>query len=407
METQLYLDTARLGRMSCRAQQAHCDFARMAAEEGASSLFERFLREGMEACPESVQSRHPGLACWRGVSELKQSLRTLAGSDPELPLLMVNRSTQLMRFAGRLLFQRCRNVLVTDLGWPPYREILDQEARRARRRVAPLAVRDLLCDGKTSEDELIETVKARFLAADCDGLFLTAVSHLGVRLPVERLVKTLETARPLRIVVIDGAQDFCHVSADLSHEYCDLYLASCHKWLEGFHPMGLGFYGRRRSLARIETLLGHMLASGELDDPLLSFTSQLETGVLDGDTETVNLIPLFTCQGAATDAIERVDSLAAILQSRQDNLITAALLAESCGWQARLPTEPFRSGILLLQAERASIRRKTPSEIRGAFSKKGVALTAYNNGFVRLSMPPSEWQSKELDRLRDALRLVV
>ena len=132
-QTQLYLDTARLGRMSPRAQQAHVDFTRLAGEEGASWLFERFLRDGSDAGSDSFQSRYPGLACWKGVGTLKQDLRSLAGSDPELPVLMVNRSAQLMRFAARLLFQQCRNVLITDLVWPPYQKILEEEARRAGR----------------------------------------------------------------------------------------------------------------------------------------------------------------------------------------------------------------------------------------------------------------------------------
>ncbi|MGH7193204.1 MAG: aminotransferase class V-fold PLP-dependent enzyme, partial [Candidatus Saccharimonadales bacterium] len=275
--TELYLDTARLGRMSRRARQAQVDFARLGSEEGGSTFFERFLREGSGAWPASARARYPGLICWQGVGSLKADLRTLAGSRPELPLLIVSRSSQLMRFAARLLFQRCRNVLTTDLGWPPYREILDREAARGGRTVTTLALRELLCRDSAGIDEVIDAAKAKFVGAGCDGLFLTAVSHDGVRLPSEQVVKALEAIREVRSVVIDGAQDFCHASADLNHEYCDLYLAGCHKWLGAFHPMGLGFYGRRRSVGMVETLLGKLLASGELDDPLLRFTTQIES----------------------------------------------------------------------------------------------------------------------------------
>ena len=45
--TQLYLDTARLGRMTLRAQQAYLDFVRLAGDEGGSLLFERFLQFGI------------------------------------------------------------------------------------------------------------------------------------------------------------------------------------------------------------------------------------------------------------------------------------------------------------------------------------------------------------------------
>ncbi len=302
--TQLYLDTARLGRMSSRAEQAQLDFTRMAGEQGASLFFERFLQDGSDSWPASVRSRFPGLTGWQGVTALKESLRTLAGSDPALPVLTANRSAQLMKFAARLLFRRCGNVLVTDLGWPPYHKVLGGEAARARSVVTTLPVRGLMSNGQATEDELVEAVRSRFLQAGCDGLFLTAVSNLGYRLPVERLVRALEAVRELRFVVIDGAQDFCHVSADLGNEYCDLYLASCHKWLQGFHPMGLGFYGRRRTRSLIETALCQLLSGGDLDDPLLRFTAQLERSALDGETETVNLIPLFTAQGAAADGLD-------------------------------------------------------------------------------------------------------
>src|SRR5439155_16315415 len=137
-----------------------------------------------------------------------------------------------------------------------------------------------------------------------------------------------------------------------SHEYCDLYLAGCHKWLQGFHAMGLGFYGRRQSKAVIETLLEHLLSSGELNDPLLRFTRQLETATLDGVSETVNLIPLFTCQGAAAEALESLSPLAALLAMRTTNVIQAAAVADECGWHSILPAQPFRTGILLLQAAR-------------------------------------------------------
>ena len=295
--TQLYLDTARLGRMSPRACVAHVDFACMVAEEGGSKLFERFLRQGVDSCHAPVRARFPGLLPWHGIGSLKANLRTLAGSNPDLPVLMVNRSTQLMKFAARLLVQQCRNVLATDLGWPPYQEILDREARRTSRTITVAAVHDLLCRDQADESDLVDAIQAKFQQAGCDGLFLTAVSHQGIRLPVERLARRLEAMQEVRSVVIDGAQDFCHTSANLNNEYCDVYLAGCHKWLNGFHPMGLGFYGRQRSVEMIDTVVKKVVECGELDDPLLKFTTQIETAKLDNETETVSLIPLFTCQG--------------------------------------------------------------------------------------------------------------
>lgn len=404
-QTELYLDTARLGRMSPRAQQAHVDFARMASEEGGSKFFERFLREGTESWSSAAKTRFPGLAGWRGIASLKASLRRLADSSPELPLLMVSRSSQLMKFAARLLFQSCRNVMATDLGWPPYREILDSEARRAGRTVTTLSLRNLLMCDCIDIDDVINAARERFLAAGCDGLFLTAVSHLGLRLPCEKLVRALEAAREVRSVVIDGAQDFCHASADLNHEYCDLYLAGCHKWLGAFHPMGLGFYGRRSSARMIETLVGTLLSSDELDDPLLKFTTQIESTKLDGETETVSLIPLFTCQGAAEDALEQPYSLPEVMSPRQANMVAASSLATGSGWQPLLPADPFRTGIMLVQAEK--VRQHSADELRERFACQGVAITAYDQGIARLSMPAEPWHQSQLTRLDSGLRSVA
>ncbi|HVX09898.1 MAG TPA: aminotransferase class V-fold PLP-dependent enzyme [Pirellulales bacterium] len=406
-QTELYLDTARLGRMSRRAQQAHIDFARLASEEGGSKFFERFLREGAESWSAAARTRFPGLAGWRGIASLKASLRQLAGSSPELPVLVVSRSSQLMKFAARLLFQSCRHVMATDLGWPPYREILDSEARRAGRTVTTVSLRNLLMCDCIDIDDVMNATRERFLSAGCDGLFLTAVSHHGLRLPCEKLVRALEAAREVRSVVIDGAQDFCHASADLNHEYCDMYLAGCHKWLGAFHPMGLGFYGRRSSTRMIETLVGTLLTSGELDDPLLTFTTQIESTRLDGETETVGLIPLFTCQGAADDALEHPCSLPDVLSQRQANVIETSSLAAACGWQPLLPAEAFRTGILLVQAERQRTRQNSADELRDAFAANGVALTAYEKGIARLSMPAESWQPLAFDRLDAALTSVA
>jgi len=46
-----------------------------------------------------------------------------------------------------------------------------------------------------------------------------------------------------------------------------------------------------------------------------------------------------------------------------------------------------RTGILILQAERESQRELPASNLRHAFSECGVALTAYDGGVARLSMP--------------------
>ena len=220
----LYLDTARLGRMTPRAQAAHRDFCRLATEEGGSPLIERFLRRGLAACGDRAVSRYPGLASWQGVTPLKERLRVLAGSRPELPVLIASRSAVLMRLAAHLLCHPCQNVLITDLGWPPYHDILRAECHRTGRALTCVSLRDEGLAGKLSEADMIARICETFLCQGCDGLFLTAVSNLGIRLPVAHIVKTLEARATVRFVVIDAAQEFRHVPGDLGQDCCDLYV---------------------------------------------------------------------------------------------------------------------------------------------------------------------------------------
>lgn len=403
----LYLDTARLGRMSPRAQQAQRDFALLAGREGGSVRFERFLRAGIDAVPAAVAEEYPGLAAWRGVGPLKAALRALAGGRPDLPVLLATRSATLMRLAARLLFHPCRNVLVTDLGWPAYHAILEAERARTGRRVTAVPLlRRLLNDG-LSEDNAVDVLRTAYQREGCDGLFLPAVSNLGVRLPVEPLVRSLEGAGAVRFVVIDGAQDFCHAGADLRNDYCDLYLAGSHKWLGAYHPMGLGFYGRPRSRSFIETVLTRLVGGGELDDPLVRFSAQLEADALDGVTETVGLAPVFACQGAVADALAEPRPPADALPCRLANADTAAEVAAAAGWTPDRPGPGFRSGILLLAPERPAVRELSGPAVRAAFDDRGVTVTGYDGGRIRLSMPPTGWSAGELDHLGYALRAVA
>lgn len=396
----LYLDTARLGRMSPGAAAAHRDFVTMAGDEGGGLYFDRFLSNGFRDCPSSFPSRYPGLGGWHGVGRLKAGLRSLAGTPAESPILLASRSTALMRFAAHLLFHPCRNVLTTDLDWPPYQAILAAEAAAAARTLTEVPLREGVFSGRLTETELIDVVCDRFAEAKCDGLYLTAVNNLGVRFPVERVVRRLEAAHAVRIVVVDAAQEFCHIPHSLRSVSCDLYLAGAHKWLRGYHPLGMAFYGRRQSRGRVQTVLAHGVRSGEIDDPLLRFTARLESGTDEHLSETVNLTPLFSTNGALADASDSAGAWG----NRMQNLEAAAATLLGVGWEPVLADREFRSGILLVRAERPKIQAAGSDSLRVALREAGVAATTYPGGLVRLSMPPDAWRPGELDHLRRAFK---
>lgn len=397
----MFLDTARLGLMSPGAQRAEVDFARLAGREGASPRFERFLLAGFDDPADA--HRFPGLAGWRGVRQLKERLRALAGGHPDLPVLLAARSANLMRLAARLLFLRCRNVLTADLGWPGYHTLLSSEAGRTNRIVTVVRLQDDILSGRVDEGDVVDRLRSEYVTRGCDGIFLPAVSSHGVRLPVEHLARVFEAIRKPRFVVIDGAQAYCHTPAELGAEFCDLYLSGCHKWLGGYHPMGLGFYGRPRSASLIETVLVHSLRDGELDDPLLRFTARLDAGELPAADETVSLTALFTCQAAAADATPACPQARQLFGVRLSNLVRAAEVAVESGWSPLLPAAPLQSGILLARVEAADARERTCRETRVGFAAQGVILTAYEGGVIRMSMPGRPWSDGELCHLSRAL----
>jgi hypothetical protein len=386
------------------AAAAQRDLARLAAAEGGSPGFDRFLRGGLAACGRDAGRSYPGLATWQGVPALQRGLRVLGGGRPDLPVLLAARARALMQFAARLFCYPCRGVLITDLGWPPYQAVLREQCRRTGRGLTEVVLHEDLLGGRVGVEELVERICRPFRDGRCDGLFLPTVSHLGVRVPAERIVRAVEAVCALRFVVLDGAQEFGHLTPELRHEYCDLYLASSHKWLGAYTPLGLGFYGRRRSRGFIERGLHHLLQAGALADPLLHFAVQLEADTRDESTETVNLSPLFCCQGAADDALASGSDGGALLATRLGNADRAAACARGVGWLPRLVPPALRSGILVLQAERAAARARPALAAREAFYDRGVTLTAYPRGRVRLSLPELPWGDDEVDRLARALR---
>lgn len=334
---------------------------------------------------------------------LKVSLRALADGGAPLPAVLAARSARLVKFAARLLFHPCRNVLATDLDWPAWADILASEAERVGRTITRVAVRDVALSGRLSADEIVHLLCDRFVRSGCDGLYLTAISSLGVRTPVERVVTRLEAACGVRAIVVDGAQDYCQVRPSAAVGHCDLYLAGTHKWLGAHHPLGVGFYGRGRSRGRVETILAAMIAAGDLDDPLLRFTAGLEAGDPGRVEETVNLAALFAAQGAAADAHRSDGSLGA----RLANAERAVAVVAGAGWRAVRPAPDLCTGILLLRPERREVRDRDPGGVRAALREEGIAATVHTGGVVRLSMPAAGWHPGELDHLARGLSRVA
>lgn len=384
MRPLLYLDTARLGQMSPAAKDAQIDFVRLSAEEPSSLYFEEFLRHGFHAWPSSYQNRFPGLHTWNGVAGLKQSIRHLAGAPNDWQVLLASRSMSVVQLATSCMFRVCRNVLTTDLSWPTYQQAIEDKARRTGNRISTVSIRDEILYRGWSADDVARHLATAFVDHQCDGLFLPAVDHLGIRLPIRNIVNRIREQSELRFCFIDAAQAFCHVPLDECIDVADFIVAGSHKWMGAYLPTGIGLFGQPRTREVIAHRFQLNMQQVPQQDPLLHFTEQLVSARLDGHSETTNLPPLFACAGAAFDKLDSHPIETAHAVTHIDAAIQS-IPRPPGDWRPVRPVSEMRSRIALLRASEESSCYATPNDIRSAWLESGTVVSAFKTGIVRVS----------------------
>lgn len=384
-----YLDTARLGRMTPAARDAQLDFVRLSTEEPSSLYFEQFLRDGFSAWPASYQNLFPGLRSWTGVAGLKQSLRQLMQAPRDWQVLLANRSLTLIDLAANSLFRTCRNVLTTDLSWPTYQQAIEYQAAHTHNRITSISLRDGILRERWSAGDIVTSITHAYARHRCDGLFLPAVDHLGVRLPIAEIVEWIRRSHELRFCLVDAAQAFCHVPLGDCLVHADFVVAGGHKWMGAGLPIGIGLFGQSRSRETIEHRLSELGRRQALADPLLQFSEQLATGILNGHSETANLTSLFACAGAAADRL-MVPPFQANGEPLSVDELLSTLRTPSPDWHPLLPVEELRTRILLLESSNPAIRRQSNDAIRRTWLDAGSVITAYRDALVRVSLPRQE-----------------
>ena len=212
----------------------------------------------------------------------------------------------------------------------------------------------------------------------------------------------LNEVRPLKFVVLDGAQAMGHVPDELGLAHCDVFVAGTHKWLQGHVPMGVAFLPRSSSVQEIQRAAERLSGQGEIDDPLLTFTQQLKSQKLRRFSETVNLASLFTCRAAIADGVTSPEDVSQRLQMRIANADCVRALAAGCGWTVLPRLLP--NGIVMLQSSCPLVRRADPIWVREFFAGLSISLSTYESGVVRLAMPSEPLTPGQLDLLRWALK---
>ena len=345
MNTELYLDTARLGRMCRGARMAELDFVRLVSQLRSSLYFGRFLTDGFCALSFRDRCRFRGLRCWAGVTKFKREFGRFV-SQPSRAIFPFSTSQSLIHFAAECLFDAATTVLATDLDWPPYLDALRNVAVQRNASLHIVRLRSMVFDRAAGLSDIVRIMAQAYRAHDCDGLFLSDISYLGIRIPVRQIVDRL-TPHTRPFVVVDGAQALGQRPVNIRELNCDLFLARTQKWFSAYHPLRLAFVGRSRSLALIHGVRGKLLRSPHFHDPLLDFTDAIERNEFGTFGETVNLTPLMTAAGALRSLTNSGKLERRWERRRQNAQIVMDYLPTSIPASARVH-EDLGSGIVLV-----------------------------------------------------------
>ncbi|MBC7819853.1 MAG: aminotransferase class V-fold PLP-dependent enzyme, partial [Planctomycetaceae bacterium] len=316
----------------------------------------------------------------------KHSIRQLVRAPDDWQVLLASRSLSLVQLALSCMFRVCRNVLATDLSWPTYEQAIEAKARLTGNHITTVPLRDAILSRGWTVDDVTHYLSNAFVAHQCDGLFLPAVDHLGIRLPVRKVVQQIREQSELRFCFLDAAQAFCHVPLDDCLEFADFIVGGSHKWMGAYLPTGIGLFGQRRSRGMLERRVSQPPKSEPIDDPLLHFTEQLDAGGLDGHSETANLTSLFACAGAVFHQIAARANIPAATELSIDRRV-ALVPRPSAEWHPRQPHPSFRSRIVLFETQLPGKRPACPEAIRRTWLDSGCIVTGYPDGRARVSLP--------------------
>jgi len=384
----LYLDTARLGQISPSARRALNDITRFNADFGASILFNDLLYGGVQSLPDRLQRRYQNLGTWAGLGDFRKQVNNFVGVD-RTQCLFSSRTKELMRFSAKLMFSRCRRVMISDLTWPPYQNILTEEAKRRNAELKVVSLEKRILSRCVDSESVAETIASEYCRLNCDGLFLPAISHLGIKLPIEMIAKKIRGRAELRFFVIDASQAAGQISLERSVKQSDFTFFGTHKWMRSFTPLGIAAIAREESQPFVLESAKRWVKEGAIVDPLWRFIDCDQT---DRFGETVNLTPIFAAAGAIHDS--------EIVSSPPLNVSSKTITALCNGWEQIPISAKLQSQIVLLQREGEA---RDKEKLRRQFAKKGVSLTTYDCGKCRLSIPLEGLNEHSFQTLRQAL----
>ena len=346
MSTELYLDTARLGRMCSGARLAEQDFGRLVGRLGSSLYLEQFLAEGFRSLPNSIKRGVPRLSCWPGVAGFQRALAEFIQQPLGCPTYFFGQSSFLIRFAATCLYQKASRVLTTDLAWPAYADALKAIGNEHGKSLHVVPLKNWIFTNRVGVCDIVQRIKRAYQRYDCDGLFLSDISYLGIRLPVVEIMHAIGSHN--NFSVIDGAQALNQRPIELSRLGCDLYLAGTQKWLCSYHPLRIALVSRHDNVPTIKDVAAARRHGTRRTDALFNFCQTIENSGFVSYGETVNVSSLIAAAGAVGYMLSRPSPLDQRWRTRKDNALALVGGLASRVWRPLLQCESVRSGILLL-----------------------------------------------------------
>ncbi len=321
----------------------------------------------------------------------------------ELPTYFFSQSSALICFAAECLFANSRCVLITDLAWPPYVDVLRRVAKERSAQLIEIQLRDLVQNDLSTKADVLESIMLALQRNACDGVFLSDITYKGTRLPVEEVLAQFEGCETCPFTVIDGAQAFHQRPLSLKKLKCDLYLTGSQKWFGAYHPMRMAFVASEDNLQAIEATASELSKHSDTD-PFFRFIRSLEVADFASFGETVNLSALIVAAGALRQAEREAAALHDPWDVLRTNTQSLASWIEGHGWYVRQHAS-LGSGILLLTSSRKSEDRSSIA-LKQQLGLEGIIASVFPDGSLRLSMPrfylPLSLQTKVLCALKNA-----
>ena len=382
------------------ARRAEHDFARLVSRLGSPLYWDRFLTQGFQSLSARLRRQLRDLDCWRGFNQFLNDLAGFVKQPDDCTTLVFSQSRNMIRLAAEFLTQNSKRILATDLEWPPYLRMLRTVAQHNSCELVIVPLSEAVFKNNLDARQVTHRVLHSSKYSGCDGVFLSDITHLGVRMPLGHIIPKLKENRIK--TVVDGAQAINHRPVNVSKLGCDLYLAGTQKWFQAYHPLRFAIVGTPRSDSVVRSTSDFLFDNEIISDPLSCFCEELAGHTSQSFGETVNVLPLITAAGALAEIQRKTQIAERTWKIRKRNARVFAKFVSGGTLMPQLPHASLQSGISLLTKTSAK-SPQNETNVRDFLQSYEIVASGFPNGTLRFSMPDFYFPFRYLSRVHRAL----